>query len=85
MIEPAFEDALGFSEGLAGVMVGKRGEDGRWGFIDTTGRMVIPPQYGAVRSFEDGLARMSPPTEELIQLFWGYIDRTGKVVWMRER
>ena len=38
-IQPTFESARDFEEGLAAVRI-----EGRWGFIDTTGRIVIPPQ-----------------------------------------
>jgi hypothetical protein len=36
-IQPAFESAHDFEEGLAAVRI-----EGRWGFTDTTGRIVIP-------------------------------------------
>lgn len=51
VISPQFEQALGFSEGLAGVSIG-----GFWGFIDKTGRVVIEPQFGVVNVFSEGIA-----------------------------
>ena len=51
-----------------------------WGYIDRTGREVIPTTRTGISRFEDGLARM-----ESGSLFGGlrveYIDRDGKVVW----
>jgi len=43
-------DALPFSEGLAAVLDRQRG----WGFIDTQGRVTIPPKYQAVNGFNMG-------------------------------
>ncbi|MEL6659568.1 MAG: WG repeat-containing protein [Bacteroidota bacterium] len=44
-----------------------------WGFIDSTGRMVISGQYDEVRAFSDGLALVRTKGR------WGYIDQGGKV------
>lgn len=66
---PQFDEALGFSEGLAAVLV-----KDKWGFIDQTGKMVIQPQFEHVASFSDGLAPFQVKNK------WGYIDKTGKVV-----
>lgn len=57
------------SEGLAVV---KR--DGKYGFIDNTGQVVIPPKYDLVWDFSEGLARVSQNGKA------GFIDNTGKVV-----
>lgn len=40
MIEPRFEGAKSFSNGLAAVC-----EDGRWGFIDSSGKLAIDCQF----------------------------------------
>ena len=48
---------------------------GNWGVIDTTGKMVIEPQFDDVGSFEVGIA---PVTRDK----WnGLIDRTGRFIW----
>src|SRR5215472_13961814 len=49
-------------------------EHGRWGYIDQTGRIVIPPQFDGADPFSEGLAQV-----------WiggkvGYIDTTGQIV-----
>ena len=71
-----FEDARPFHDGLAPVK-----KDGKWGFIDKQGAMVIQPQYddfmagGAdYRVIRDGLAAVKQDGK------WGYIDRTGGTV-----
>lgn len=58
-----------FSEGLAAVKT----DDG-WGFIDTTGKMVIDPQFDDVQSFQDGLAFVTVLGKE------AYITKTGAFV-----
>jgi hypothetical protein len=40
-----------YNEGLAGV----KNADGRWGFIDKSGRLVIPYQWKKVLWFSEGL------------------------------
>jgi hypothetical protein len=61
VINPQFDDALPFSEGLAAVRIGDF-ETGKWGFIDKTGSFVINPQFDTVRSFTEGLALVEDGT-----------------------
>jgi hypothetical protein len=68
-IEPQFDNARSFSEGLAAVQKGKK-----WGFIDKNGKYVIEPTHSNVdnaSNFSEGLAFI--PNN-------GFIDQTGKVV-----
>jgi hypothetical protein len=44
VIKPQFEKALSFSEGLAAVQVEVNAAK-KWGFIDNTGKLVIPAKY----------------------------------------
>jgi len=79
VVEPRFLWAQDFSEGLARVQVsGSAAEshDGRWGYIDTGGKWVLPPVYTSASPFSEGFVR----TEEGR---YGYIDRTGTFVWKR--
>lgn len=57
------------SEGLVGVK-----KNGKWGFIDKTGKIIIEPQYHYVASFSEGLAVVKQNGK------YGFIDKTGKVV-----
>lgn len=59
-----------YDEGLAGV----RNADGRWGYIDMTGKLVIPCQWKKALFFSEGLAGVQDDNEK-----WGFIDKTGKV------
>ncbi|MBN1321764.1 MAG: WG repeat-containing protein [Thermoleophilia bacterium] len=68
VIEPVFDAACTFSEGLAAVAL-----DEKWGFIDTSGNLVVPFQFEEPGSFSEGLAPVA--TE-----WFGFIDRTGKFV-----
>lgn len=46
-----FTDAKSFNEGMAAAS-----ELGKWGFIDSDGKWVIPPTYNNVQSYSDGVA-----------------------------
>jgi hypothetical protein len=84
VINPMFESAEIFSDGLAGICIGhgcyysrpsdKPKEEGKWGFIDKTGAVTIPPQFTYVSTFHEGLAAVSVGGK------WGYIDKTGRFV-----
>lgn len=67
---PKFEDAGVFSDGLAQVRV-----NGRWGYIDTEGKISIPATFDEVTPFSNGLALV------VVQGKWQYVDRFGGVVW----
>ena len=60
-----------YNEGLAGV----KNADGRWGFIDKTGNLVLPCLWKEALWFSEGLAGVQDDNEK-----WGFIDKTGKVV-----
>ena len=60
-----------FSEGLAAV----RNRQDKWGYIDKTGKVVIPAQYAQAWSFREGLALVQTKAERL-----QFIDKKGKVV-----
>lgn len=127
VIEAKFEDAGDFSEGLAPVKVrsektiwcppdatgDRSGSTMMWGYIDRTGKLVIPAVFNSAEpfsegvamvrkcdeaffidktgqsvvsghftyasSFSGGLARIEAMTKD--SLWWGYVDKTGKIVW----
>jgi len=60
---------FGFTEGLA-----PAGSGGKWGFIDTTGKWIIDPQFERAGNFADGLAPV------VVGGRTGYIDSKGKFV-----
>ncbi|MFN8575629.1 MAG: WG repeat-containing protein [Candidatus Sericytochromatia bacterium] len=59
----------GFKEGFWGLSV-----NGRFGFIDTNGNLVIPNIYGDVTDFSEGLAGVKTPDK------WGFIDKNWNIV-----
>jgi hypothetical protein len=72
--ERRFDDALGFSEGLAPVLIGNR-----WGYVDRQGVTVIQPQFIRAYRFSEGRARVM--TRSLTgDWAYGYIDRSGAYV-----
>lgn len=52
-IEPKYDGAKPFSEGLAAVKLNER-----WGFIDTTGKEIVSPKYESVNAFSEGFAKV---------------------------
>jgi hypothetical protein len=60
-IQPRFDQAAGFAEGLAAVKVGDR-----WGYIDQTGRIVIQPRFDYADPFVENLALIEVKDK------WGY-------------
>ena len=67
--EQAFDAVQPFADGgLAAVSIG-----GKWGFADTTGAIVIDPQYEDARSFGADLGGVC------IDGLWGYISKSGEI------
>ncbi|MFN7853799.1 MAG: WG repeat-containing protein [Dolichospermum sp.] len=69
VIQPQFEEADNFSEGIASVMI-----DEKWGYIGKSGQFVIPPQFDCAWDFSEGLAMVT------IDNKWGYIAKSGQFV-----
>lgn len=70
-----FHGDPGFREGLAAV---SDRDGGTFGYVDSTGKFVIPPQFGSAFSFSEGLARMC--VAKFCENDVGFIDKTGKVI-----
>jgi hypothetical protein len=67
----------GFTEGLSPV---SSTNSARFGFIDTTGRTVIPFQYYEAGNFSEGLARVFSHHRETGHPKFGFINREGLLV-----
>lgn len=65
-----FHNAQPFNEGLAAIS----NDDGKWGYIDESGKLVIPHKYDYARNFCQGYTAVST------QGYWGFIDKTGKEI-----
>jgi WG repeat protein len=88
VIEPQFEDAEDFSEGLAPVKVrseettwcprdaagSRKGFTMKWGYIDKSGKVVIPAEFESADPFSEGLAAINQCDEGF------FIDQTGKKI-----
>ncbi|MDO8586340.1 MAG: WG repeat-containing protein [Armatimonadota bacterium] len=87
VVQPKYDDAQPFSEGLAAVGTSTRemlrDDEGRvmkmatfvtWGYIDTTGKEVIPLELRNVGPFSEGLAPAWKGEG------FGFIDKTGAMV-----
>jgi len=56
-----------FCNGLARVKLNRK-----WGYIDTTGALIVSPKYDEVENFSEGLARV-----RVTQKGWGLINTSG--------
>jgi len=71
ILQPRFQQAECFSEGLAAVMV-----HNRWGYIDRSGKLKIPARYISVTAFREGRAWVCDIDEEFDR-HWSLIDEHG--------
>jgi hypothetical protein len=89
VIEPQFLGAGPFNEGLAPVLIPLPAEKGapadkttpsrprgKMGYIDRTGKVVIPPRFFRTSAFKNGVARVSENPYH-----HGCIDKTGAYLW----
>ncbi|MFM6131506.1 MAG: WG repeat-containing protein, partial [Sphaerospermopsis kisseleviana] len=65
-----WEEVRGFSEGLLAVRAGDK-----WGFIDETGKTVIPTGWHEVGDFHEGLAAVKKESDR--QKSWEFIKTDG--------
>ena len=74
---PAVERAEIFEDGLAAVKVGDK-----FGYIDRSGKNVIPCTFDVVTPFSEGYAAVANfvSIKDSLILKWNYIDKKGKVV-----
>jgi hypothetical protein len=73
LIQPTYQRASNFSEGLAAVAI--KGDGGlKYGYIDKSDKFIIKPRYDGVQDFSENLAAVD------LGGCRGFIDKTGKVV-----
>jgi len=53
-------------------------EHGKWGYMDKSGKMVIPPQYYDAYPFNEGMARVQPWSTLSKAIRVCFIDKSGK-------
>ncbi|MCL2661046.1 MAG: WG repeat-containing protein [Acidobacteriaceae bacterium] len=74
VIEPQFDRAGNFSDGLAPAVPHSKAGVPKVGYIDKTGKFVIEPQFEQAGVFLSGRAPVK------VKGKWGFIDRTGRFV-----
>jgi hypothetical protein len=81
VIQPSFDEAGEFSNGLAAARRGKFGQS-KFGFIDRSGHLAIPAQFDYGRSFSEGLAPVMIGRFDGMSIWglWEYIDTSGAAV-----
>jgi len=75
VIEPRYDDASCFFEGLAAVKLGDK-----WGYVDRRGMLVIPAQFAMAGRFSSGRAAVIRRSDVRWPLRVGHIDATGKMI-----
>jgi tetratricopeptide (TPR) repeat protein len=80
LIESGFDDVRPFRRGLAPVR-----RDGRWGAVDSTGRLIVPPRYdGFATALHDGryIDGFSDGGLAVVSLgnYKGVVDRNGRLI-----
>lgn len=78
MLPPEVYSVRQFTEGLAVVAFRVEGTRGRWGFVDESGRVVIPARFHHAMPFSEGLAAVTVSQDETSDGHIGYIDRQGR-------
>jgi hypothetical protein len=69
-VTPVYDTVSEFNEGLAAIKI-----DNLWGFINTSGSLAIPAEFGFADDFSEGFSAYSYKTEEPRQ--YGFIDKKG--------
>ena len=64
-----FENIYNFSDGLARIK-----QNGKYGYIDKSGKIVILPQFDETSDFSDGMAVIKKNDK------YGYIDKNGSII-----
>ena len=75
-IQPAFDEAKRFSEGLAAIRI-----DSLWGYIDSTGSITIKPKFYNAEQFSSSRALVELKSIGADQAF---IDKSGSIVFKPE-
>ena len=80
-ITSQYKTVLPLSDGLAAVANAPTGDSSlKWGFIDKSGKVVIPLIYDVVTFFHDGLAVVGKAYGRGRNLKWGVIETLGPQV-----
>ena len=68
VVQPRFENARPFTEGLAAVK-----KNGQWGFINSKGKYIVKPYYQKAFSFRGDYAKVGHDNQ------WGAINKSGQL------
>lgn len=69
-----------YSDGLAAVAQQSNNGDLKWGFVDESGRVVVPLIYDVATSFRGGLAAVARRYGNGNNLKWGVVEKLGPQV-----
>jgi len=82
IVPPKYDDVGMFSDGMVAVRL-----DNKWGYVDKSGKLVIPLEYSVAGDFHEGLAMIGTGFGETLR--YGYINKAGEMVvspkyWMAD-
>ena len=83
VIAPKYSDVDSFSDGLAQFRL-----DGEWAYLNKQGEIALKTKFSQARDFVKGLAWVQEGHMNLKTFKgekYGYIDKTGKVIWKPTR
>ncbi len=91
IVRPIYKEAMDFSEGLAAVSktyykanlndmydLNSSLPNRKWGYVDITGKLVIPLTHPLASQFKEGMAVQQ--TKEFLKFGYFFMDKTGKKV-----
>ncbi|MEZ4829984.1 MAG: WG repeat-containing protein [Bacteroidia bacterium] len=78
VLNPVYEDAKGFSEGIAAIKMG-----GLWGYMDSSGSMITGFEFRWVGYFKEGIAKVKlGPVHNDYDGHYAFINSEGDVLWV---
>jgi hypothetical protein len=74
ILPPEIDKAFSFSDGLAPVS-----SNGKYGYIDTKGKIIVPTKYAFAKAFSSGLGLVAELDEKTNSMKWGYVNKQNEV------
>ncbi|MDR1556845.1 MAG: WG repeat-containing protein [Tannerellaceae bacterium] len=76
VVKPKYESVSAFSEGVAAVK-----QNGKWGYVNSNGKEILPAAYELAYPFSDGVGVLAAADNTLLAI----VDNTGRLTPIREK
>lgn len=70
-----YERAGEFADGLLAIQI-----RGKWGYVNSTGKIVIEPKFDQVKAFSEGRAAIGVDQGRYKKTRWGFINKAGSIL-----